>query len=58
METSYKIKKRQQLIDEMENILFLLSYYKEWGRKIASNKSVTLWKRGEEERYCKIDEVA
>lgn len=57
MKPNLKIKKRQYLVDNFDVLFDLLTYYKAWGKKVRSSKSVVLWKAGQQENYCKINEI-
>jgi hypothetical protein len=51
-----KIAKRYYLVQNIDSILELLAYYKQWAEIIRDRESIVMWKHGEQERYVKLDE--
>jgi hypothetical protein len=52
-----KINKRFYLVNNLDNILDLLTYYKLWAWCIRDKEGLVLWSHGEQERYLDLNET-
>ena len=52
------IKKRFYLINNIEEILEHLAYYKAWSPKIRGKTGTVIWRNGEKEKYTKLYETS